>query len=95
MLPAGASVLELGCGTGRITRQLVRLGYRVTVTSAATVRADGLRASRGGIGAVFKSRVLRIHLVDAMKYELARLVAPIRRRHLRPIVRIASSPQEA
>jgi SAM-dependent methyltransferase len=30
VLPGGASVLELGCGAGRITRQLVRLGYRVT-----------------------------------------------------------------
>ena len=28
--PAGGSILELGCGAGRITRQLVRLGYRVT-----------------------------------------------------------------
>ena len=27
VLPAGASVLELGCGTGRITRQLVRQGF--------------------------------------------------------------------
>ena len=30
VLPLEASVLELGCGTGRLTRQLVRLGYRVT-----------------------------------------------------------------
>jgi SAM-dependent methyltransferase len=29
-VPSGGSILELGCGTGRITRQLLRLGYRVT-----------------------------------------------------------------
>jgi SAM-dependent methyltransferase len=28
VLPVGASVLELGCGAGRITRQLIRLGRR-------------------------------------------------------------------
>lgn len=60
-----------------------RLGYRVSVSSHATVRADGLRASRGGLRAFFKSRVLRIHLLDAIKYELAPLLAPFRRRHLR------------
>lgn len=35
VLAAGSSVLELGCGTGRITRQLVRLGYRVTAVDEA------------------------------------------------------------
>jgi SAM-dependent methyltransferase len=30
VIPGGASVLELGCGAGRITHQLVRLGYHVT-----------------------------------------------------------------
>jgi len=29
-LPPPASVLELGCGTGRVTRQLAALGYAVT-----------------------------------------------------------------
>lgn len=29
-VPAGGSILELGSGVGRVTRQLVRLGYRVT-----------------------------------------------------------------
>ena len=31
----GASALELGAGTGLLTRELVRLGYRVTATDAA------------------------------------------------------------
>lgn len=59
-----------------------RLGYRVVVSSCASVRADGLRASRGGLGALFKSRALRIHVADAVKYEFARLAAPFRRRNI-------------
>jgi GT2 family glycosyltransferase len=46
------------------------LGYRVVVSSAVTVRADGLRASQGGLGAVFHSRALRVHVRDAVKYQL-------------------------
>lgn len=31
-----ASILELGCGTGRMTRQLVRLGYAVTAVDESS-----------------------------------------------------------
>jgi SAM-dependent methyltransferase len=70
-LPARASVLELGCGTGRITRQLVRLGYRVTavdesaemlahVRGAETVRAqiEGLELGRRFDAAVLASNLV-------------------------------------
>jgi SAM-dependent methyltransferase len=35
-LPAPATVLELGCGTGRITRQLVARGYAVTAVDESS-----------------------------------------------------------
>lgn len=40
----GAEALELGAGTGLLTRELVRLGYRVTATdSAPRMLAEGAR----------------------------------------------------
>ncbi len=33
---SGATVLELGAGAGRVTRELVRLGYRVTAVDASS-----------------------------------------------------------
>jgi N-acetylglucosaminyl-diphospho-decaprenol L-rhamnosyltransferase len=45
-------------------------GYAVAVTASARVRADGIRASRGGPLSVFRSRVVRIHLHDAFIYHL-------------------------
>lgn len=49
-------------------RQAHALGSRVVITSRATVRADGLRASAGGLFEVFRSRALRIHIYDLIKY---------------------------
>lgn len=71
VLPAGSFVLELGCGAGRITRQLVRLGYRVTavdesaemlghVRGADTVQAqiEGLELGRGFDGVLLASNLV-------------------------------------
>lgn len=43
-VPRGSTVLELGCGTGRITRQLLARGYRVTAVDES---ADMLACVRG------------------------------------------------
>lgn len=45
VVPAGASILELGCGSGRITRQLVRLGFRVTAVDESAEMLAHVRAA--------------------------------------------------
>ncbi|HEX4324223.1 MAG TPA: class I SAM-dependent methyltransferase [Gaiellaceae bacterium] len=73
VLPAGASVLELGCGTGRITRQLVGLGFRVTAVDEAAemlahVRdAETVQARIEGVelGRRFDGVLLASNLVNA------------------------------
>lgn len=72
-LSAGASVLELGCGAGRITRQLVRLGFRVTAVdeSAAMLahvrETEAVQAQIEGLdlGRRFDAVVLASNLVNA------------------------------
>jgi len=73
-VPAGGSILELGCGAGRITRQLVRLGYQVTavdesaemlahVQNAETVHA---RIERLDLGRRFDGAVLASNLINTL-----------------------------
>ncbi len=73
VLAAGASVLELGCGTGRITRQLARLGYRVTAVDespemlAHVLDAETIPAQIEGLdlGRRFDAVLLASNLVTA------------------------------
>lgn len=45
-----------------------RAGYTTAIMLDTHARADGLRASGGGLLAVFRSRALRSHIKDAVKY---------------------------
>jgi len=73
VLAAGSSVLELGCGTGRITQQLVRLGYRVTAVDEApemlakVLDAETVQAQIEGLelGRRFDAVLLASNLVNA------------------------------
>src|SRR5918911_836687 len=72
---AGAEILELGCGPGRVTRQLVALGHEVVAVDNS---ADMLRHVHGAARAVladieglrlerrFDAVVLASHLVNSL-----------------------------
>jgi SAM-dependent methyltransferase len=72
-VPNGGSILELGCGVGRITRQLIRLGYAVTavdesaemlahVQEAETIHA---RIEQLDLGRRFDAALLASNLINA------------------------------
>ena len=44
-LPAGASILELGCGTGRVTHELVARGFRVTAVDESAEMLEHVRGA--------------------------------------------------
>jgi SAM-dependent methyltransferase len=48
-VPAGARVLDLPCGSGRLTRHLIRRGYQVTAADASAAMVDRARAGCAGI----------------------------------------------
>lgn len=73
-VPAGGSILELGCGTGRMTRQLLAHGFRVTgVDESAEMLArmpDGAECVRARIeeldlGRRFDAVLLASNLLSA------------------------------
>jgi SAM-dependent methyltransferase len=92
VLPPGASVLELGCGTGRIADALVALGHPTTGVdqSAAMLahvhRAAPVLADIGGLdlGRRFDAVVLASHLVNTADPAQRRAFLATCARHVDP-----------
>jgi SAM-dependent methyltransferase len=62
-LPAGAQVLEIGCGAGLLTVELARRGYAVDAVDASEAMVDltARRARQTGLGAQVRARVADVH----------------------------------
>lgn len=89
-VPAGASILELGSGPGRMTRVLYAFGHPVTavddaeemlahVTGAETVQADVLDLD---LGRRFDVVLVASHLINQPTVEDRRRLLDVCRRHL-------------
>ncbi|MEU6993575.1 methyltransferase domain-containing protein [Streptomyces sp. NPDC046465] len=48
-IPAGAHILELGCGAGRVTRPLLERGFRVTAVDESPEMLEKVAALGGGV----------------------------------------------
>lgn len=90
-VPPGSTVLELGCGAGRVTHPLVALGYRVTavdespamlgaVRGATTVLAD---VASLDLGRCFDAVLLGSHFVNVADATLRRALLGTCARHVR------------
>ena len=94
-VPGGATILELGCGAGRVTAGLVALGHAVTgvdespaMLEAAAVRAPDARFVQArledlDLGEQFDAVVLASHLVNDEAHQRSAYLAAAKR-HVAP-----------
>jgi SAM-dependent methyltransferase len=74
-IPAGASVLELGCGVGRITHELIRLGHPVVAVDESPEMLEHVhgaetvltRIEELDLGRRFPCVLLASHFVNAVE----------------------------
>ncbi|MFE7464428.1 class I SAM-dependent methyltransferase [Streptomyces sp. NPDC057499] len=52
VVPAGASILELGCGVGRVTRPLIGRGFEVTAVDESAQMLEHVRGARTVCGPI-------------------------------------------
>ncbi|WP_284743058.1 class I SAM-dependent methyltransferase [Amycolatopsis sp. RTGN1] len=94
-VPAGASILELGCGVGRVTHPLMELGHRVVAVDdspdmLAHVRSETVCARIGDLdlGRTFDAVLLGSHLVNTALDSDRHALLAAARRHLAPSGRL-------
>jgi caffeoyl-CoA O-methyltransferase len=91
-IPAGASILELGCGAGRITHELIRLGHAVTAVDESSEMLANVRGAeivRAEIetlelGRTFDCVVLASHFVNEVDPERRCRLLEVCARHVAP-----------
>jgi SAM-dependent methyltransferase len=91
MLPAGATVLDLGCGPGRLSEPLVELGHPVTGVDNEPAMLAALRRTTGvcaditalDLGERFDAVLLMSHFVDTSTDPVVDALLRTVRRHVR------------
>ncbi|MGW4521150.1 class I SAM-dependent methyltransferase [Amycolatopsis sp. NPDC004378] len=91
----GASILELGCGAGRVTHPLLELGHPVVAVDdspamLAHVRAERVCARIGelDLGRTFDAVLLGSHLINTARVRDRQALLAAARRHLAPSGRL-------
>lgn len=90
LLPESGSVLDLGCGTGRLAEPLARLGHRVTGIDNEPAMLASLRLATGicadaatlDLGERFEAVLLMSHFVNAADTGFVEAVLATVQRHL-------------
>lgn len=90
LLPPGGTVLDLGCGTGRLAEPLVALGHPTTAVDIEPAMVANLRLATGvvadiaglDLGTRFDAVLLMSHLVDGADIDQVDAFLATIRRHL-------------
>jgi SAM-dependent methyltransferase len=91
-IPPGASILELGCGVGRITEPLAALGHRIVAVDNSPEMLDHVRSARTvladvetlALGEVFDVVLLASHFVNSADTEVRRALFDVCAAHACP-----------